>query len=159
MILVTVGTHNHGFDRLVRAMDELAAELDEEVMIQWGSSTYQPQRARQFRFTSSQEMIELTQQARVIVTHAAAGAIITALRAGKPLVVVPRLKQFGEHMDDHQQQLAAALAARGQVVVVNTPTKDTLRAALEQTGRQPVEFDERTQLVAALSRQLDEWAA
>jgi len=53
------------------------------VIIQWGSSTYQPQHARQFRFTSSQQMIELTQQARVIVTHAAAGAIITALRAGQ----------------------------------------------------------------------------
>ena len=42
MILVTVGTHPQGFDRLVRPMDELAALLEEEVIIQFGSSSYEP---------------------------------------------------------------------------------------------------------------------
>ncbi len=36
MIFVTVGTHHQGFDRLVQAADELAAELDEQVVIQRG---------------------------------------------------------------------------------------------------------------------------
>jgi len=44
-------------------------------------------------------------------------------------------------------------------VAIDEPTKDTLRAALEQVGRQQVEIDERTQLVAALRCQLDEWDA
>ena len=88
MILVTVGTHPQGFDRLVRAMDEVAAKLAEPVIIQRGSSIYQPQHANSFEFTVSEQMRQLTQEARIIVAHAAAGTIILALCAGKPLVVV-----------------------------------------------------------------------
>ena len=72
MILVTVGTHNRGFDRLVRAADELATLTDEPVVIQYGSSKYEPRHAcRSFRLTTSQEMEYLTLQARVIIMHAA----------------------------------------------------------------------------------------
>jgi UDP-N-acetylglucosamine transferase subunit ALG13 len=93
LILVTVGTHNHGFDRLVKAMDELAAEVDEPVMVQYGSSVYVPRHAEHFQWTSGQRMEQLSQAARVIVTHAAAGSILVALLREKPLVVVPRLRR------------------------------------------------------------------
>ena len=157
MILVTVGTHSQGFDRLVRGMDQLAAELEEPVIIQWGSSTYIPQYAEHFQFTTSQRMAELSQEARIIVSHAGSGTIIAALQARKPLVLAPRLKQFDEHMDDHQQQLAKALAARGRVVVALELTVDTLRQALNQAVRQDIQLTETHQLVNALHRQLDEW--
>ncbi len=130
LILVTVGTHGQGFDRLVKAMDELAAGLDEQVVIQRGSSPYEPQHAEHFLFTTSEQMAQLTHAARVIVSHAAAGSILVALRHNKPLIVVPRLRQFGEVLDDHQQQLATALAAAEKVVTVGDPTSRTLRAAL-----------------------------
>jgi beta-1,4-N-acetylglucosaminyltransferase len=157
MILVTVGTHSQGFNRLVRAADELAAELDEPIIIQRGSSTYQPQHAEHFQFTTSQRMVELTQQARVIVTHAAAGAIITVLREGKPLVVVPRLKQFGEHIDDHQQQLAEALAANGRAAAVTMPSANLLREALGQAARQSLFNNESSHLINALRQQFAAW--
>ena len=38
MILVTVGTHVLGFDRLVKKMDEIASKIDEEVIIQIGNT-------------------------------------------------------------------------------------------------------------------------
>ena len=79
MILVTVGTHDQGFDRLVRSMDQLAIQFDERVIIQRGSSTYRPRYAEHFRFTTSQKMAGLTQEAQVVVCHAAAGAIILKL--------------------------------------------------------------------------------
>ena len=40
MIFVTVGTHEQPFNRLVKYMDEWAAEHDEAVIIQTGYSTY-----------------------------------------------------------------------------------------------------------------------
>ncbi|MBN1993410.1 MAG: beta-1,4-galactosyltransferase [Anaerolineae bacterium] len=156
MILVTVGTHNQGFDRLVQAADELAAELDERVIIQRGSSTYRPKHAEYFDFATSQRMVELTQAARIIVMHAAAGAIITALRQGKPLVVVPRLKQFGEVVDDHQQQLATALQARGQAVVVTEPSISTLFSVLVQSTYE-YKASTSTMLINALRGQLNAW--
>jgi len=154
LILVTVGTHNHGFERLVKAMDELAAGLDEPVIIQYGSSAYVPRHAERFQWASGQQMEQLTQAARVIVTHAAAGSILMALFCEKPLVVVPRLRRFDEHIDDHQRQLAAALDAQGKAIAVDPPSKDALRRAIERATCQSVKNDGATQLAQAVRRQL-----
>jgi len=100
MILVTVGTHHKGFERLVRAADELALEMQEQVVIQYGSSQYIPQHAVNFRWASSQEMERLTSAARIVITHAAAGSMISILLQKKPMVVVPRSSDYGESIDD-----------------------------------------------------------
>jgi beta-1,4-N-acetylglucosaminyltransferase len=158
MILVTVGTHNQGFNRLVQAMDELAARLDEPVVIQRGSSTYEPQHAAHFSFTTGQHMAQLTSEARVVVCHAAAGTIIMALRQGKPLVVVPRLQRCGEVVDDHQLQLAAGLADTGRAIAVREPAATTLQMAIDKVIPYRVENKEASQLVQALRGQLQQWA-
>lgn len=158
MILVTVGTHSQGFDRLVRAMDEVAAELNERVAIQRGSGTYEPLHAEHFRFTSAAELERLTQEARIIVAHAAAGTILLALQHNKPLVLVPRLQRFGEHLDDHQLQLAAALADEGKAVAVHEVSPIALRPALDQAMAQKRINQGAGRLVAALRHQLAQWA-
>ena len=83
MIFVTVGTHHQGFDRLVQAADELAADIDEQVVIQRGVTELCPQACRHFKFCSMQEMADWIQQARVVVAQAGAGTIITTLQQGK----------------------------------------------------------------------------
>jgi beta-1,4-N-acetylglucosaminyltransferase len=157
MILVTVGTHHQNFERLIRAMDEVAAELTEPVIIQIGHSTYTPHHAEHFEFTSGSQMEQLTCAARIVVAHAAAGTVIIALRQGKPLIVVPRLQRYGEVVDDHQLQLAAALAATGQAINVTEPTIAVLRAAIEQATRQQGVNPGTTQLIQAVSGQLRQW--
>ena len=52
MIFGTVGTHTQGFDRLVRALDEWAGTTSELVVIQAGSSLYEPRHADWFHFDS-----------------------------------------------------------------------------------------------------------
>jgi len=157
MILVTVGTHDQGFERLVKAMDEYAAGTEERVVIQRGTTTYEPQHAEYFQFTSYEEMQALTARARVVVCHAAAGAIILALRCGVPLVVVPRLRQHNEHFDDHQRELAQALGDSGRVVAVRDPTAGTLRVAIEQASRNDDIPTGASKLVRALGEQLSAW--
>jgi len=117
MILVTVGTHTDGFPRLVQEMDRIAGQIDEEVLMQIGSTTYEPRAARWFGFTTQQGMDRLCKQARVIVSHAGAGSILTALRHGRTLVVMPRRQRYGEVVDDHQLELADALARAGALLV------------------------------------------
>ena len=114
MIFVTVGTHNQGFDRLVKAADLYAAGTPEQVVIQKGASSYAPQHAESFDFAPSQRIHELSAAARVIVTHAGAGSILTSLTTAATVVVVPRLKRYGEHLDDHQLELAEALHREGK---------------------------------------------
>ncbi len=157
MILVTVGTHEQGFDRLVKAADELANQLKEEVIIQTGSSTYLPKRAKHFPFGSAQQMLELTRRARVVISHAAAGSIIMTLRENKPLVVVPRLKIYGEHFDDHQLQLAVALDASGRAIYVIEPAPESLSDAIARAGKMNHDFGKPLQLVMALRDRLAQW--
>jgi beta-1,4-N-acetylglucosaminyltransferase len=159
MILVTVGTHSQGFDRLVEAMDRLAATLEEPVIIQRGSSSYRPAHAEHFAFTGYARMQELTGWARVVVSHAAAGAIILALGLGRPLVLVPRLARYGEVVDDHQIQLAEALERGGQAVVVLEPTAGRLGEAILRAAGQGASPSGPARLVEALRQQLQRWDA
>ena len=133
MILVTVGTHNQGFDRLVKKMDEIAEELGEEVVVQKGHTSYEPRNARFFDFASRGEMEKWVEKARVVVTHGGAGSIVFALGKNKPVVVVPRLKKYGEHVNDHQIELARALEKEGRVKAV-LDVKDLKRCIQEAEG-------------------------
>jgi beta-1,4-N-acetylglucosaminyltransferase len=157
VILVTVGLHQAGFERLVRAMDAYAAASHERVVIQRGSAAYRPRHADHFRFAPPDRMAALSQEARVIVAHAAAGTAVLALRLGKPLVLVPRRQAFGEHLDDHQQELAHALAAGGRAVVVDHPAPWTLRQAVVAAACLPPAGGDPTPLLAALRELLAGW--
>jgi len=116
MIYVTVGTDNHDFSRLIEAMDELNTK--EKVVIQLGNTTYRPKNKEWFTFESNERIEELYIKSDVIITHAGAGSIIRSLKNGKVPIVVPRLKKYGEHINNHQMDIASALAKRGKIVVV-----------------------------------------
>ncbi len=113
MIYVTLGTMFLGFDRLVKAMDSIAASNDEPVIMQTGMSKVLPKHCEHFDFRSHEEVMALQREARVIVAHAGIGAALDALRAERPLVVVPRLKRHGEHLNNHQVEIAEAIVRRG----------------------------------------------
>ena len=113
MIFGTVGTHDSDFGRFINALDTIASATDERVVIQTGLSTTLPVHADHFEFKPRDEILELQRDARVIVCHAGIGSVIDAMKAGKPLIVVPRLKRFGEHNSDHQLDIARAVERRG----------------------------------------------
>ena len=94
MIFVTVGGMRP-FGRLVKEMDRIAGELDEKVVMQIGSTDYEPKNCEYFRFVPRKDIEEFYASARVIVCHAGGGSILTALQHGKPLVLVPRIKSRG----------------------------------------------------------------
>jgi len=120
MIFVTVGTHTQSFDRLLQEVDRLVGEraIKEKVVGQIGSSTYEPRNFRWFRFTSFEELERLYGRADVMITHGGAGSILNGLDRGKPVVAVPRLKKFGEHVNDHQIDLVKFLESKRKIVAV-----------------------------------------
>jgi UDP-N-acetylglucosamine transferase subunit ALG13 len=119
MIFVTVGTHYLGFERLIKKMDEISAEIDEEVIAQIGSTNYQPKNMEYFTFIQDEKkLLELYKDARVIVTHAGAGTLLTISNYEKPVVIVPRLKKFNEHIDDHQLELTEVFKKKEEAEVV-----------------------------------------
>ena len=148
MILITVGTWP--LDRLVRAADELASRVDEDVIIQRGKGIYVPQHASHVDYVSQDRIEQWLYQTRVVISHAGAGSVLGVLQAGKPLVLVPRLARLGEVRDDHQFELAAALSERGQAVIVTKPTVQTLSEAIEQAITQGAQAFGQSRLHAAL---------
>ncbi len=151
MIFATVGGMR-GFERLVRQMDVIAGELEEQVMMQIGSTDYEPRNCDYFTFMSRNDMKKLYADARVIVSHAGTGSILTALEHNKPLVLVPRLKKYGEHIDDHQLEIARDMESRGVTVVYDI---GKLQSAVENVDIGAVEIKGETTLVHMLKEYLD----
>lgn len=115
MIFVTVGTHQQSFVRLTDSLRFLPAD---ELVVQHGHSPAPSEVKRTAPFYPFDEMTKLFVSAKVVVTHAGVGSILSCLRSGHTPVVVPRLRRFHEHVDDHQVALADALEERGRVIVV-----------------------------------------
>lgn len=113
MIYVTVGTMFLDFPRLILKMDEIALHIDEPVIVQKGMGSTAPVHCEFFDFLPRDEVLSLQREARVIVCHAGIGCVSDALNLERPLIVVPRLKRFNEHMNDHQLDLARAVERRG----------------------------------------------
>lgn len=112
MIFVTIGTM-YGFQRLIKEMDEIAKDIEEDVIMQIGETIYEPKNTRYFRFSSREEMNKIYKDARIIICHAGVGSIISALDYMKPVIVIPRKKEFGEVIDDHQIEITRELESEG----------------------------------------------
>lgn len=103
MIFVTLGSQKFQFNRLLKAVDEL--QTDEEIFAQIGYSDYEPQNYSYKDFLDREEFAAWEKKADIVITHGGTGAIIGAVKKGKKVIAVPRLKKYGEHVDDHQIQL------------------------------------------------------
>lgn len=133
MIFVTLGTDEHDFKRLAEKMDEIAGETGEKVVIQLGYTRFRPKNCEWFSFATSKRIRNLFEKSDVIVTHAGAGSIIKSLKYGKTPVIVPRMKRFGEHINDHQVDLADFLE-RKKIAVVVSDVKD-LKRMISKVGK------------------------
>lgn len=128
MIFVTVGTHEQPFNRLIECIDNLKRDglIEEDVVIQTGYSTYEPQYCQWQKLYPYQRMVELVAEARIVITHGGPSSFIMPLQIGKTPIVVPRQHQFNEHVNDHQVEFARAVAERmGKIIVVEDVEKLT----------------------------------
>lgn len=117
MIFVTVGTQMH-FDRLIEAVDDWAGILhDEEIFAQTGPSSYRARHIKTKSFITPQEFRLYAERARIFISHAGMGSILTALEFGKRIAVMPRRSDLGEHRNDHQLATARYFGSKGRIVV------------------------------------------
>jgi UDP-N-acetylglucosamine transferase subunit ALG13 len=91
------------FDRLIRCMDEWAAATGEvDLLAQIGTGDFVPRHMRHQRRLSHADFAAAMAAAEIVVAHAGMGTVITAGRFGRPLVLLPRHEEWGEHTTDHQ---------------------------------------------------------
>lgn len=115
MIFVCVGSRDYQFNRLLKKLDELVEQnkIDDEIIAQIGGSEYEPKHYNWHRFLDRDEFQRLRTEADLIISHGGTGALIGALKLGKQVIAVPRLAQYGEHIDDHQTQISGVLTEEG----------------------------------------------
>ena len=131
MIFVSVGTHPQQFNRLLEEIDRLieSGAIKEKVFAQTGYSDYKPKNYQGKDFLGMNQFDEKLKECSLFITHAGEGNIGTALQFEKKMVVVPRLKKYGEHTNDHQLELAEAVKKERQAVICEV---DGIKKAIEE---------------------------
>lgn len=126
LIFVTVGSRNYPFDRLFKKLDELYDNkiLNEPMFAQIGMSKYHPRNFEFKDFISPEEFSKKINEADIVVSHGASGSIMKALNEGKKVIVVTRLKKYGEHINDHQIQNNIAFSSNNYVLMADLELED-----------------------------------
>lgn len=120
MIFVTVGTHEQPFNRLIEYMDEWAKNNAEKVIVQTGFSSYEPKYCKWKKLFTYQEMVRGVERARIVITHGGPSSFIMPMQIGKVPIVVPRKKEYEEHVNDHQVEFCNQVKKRyGNIIVVD----------------------------------------
>ena len=118
MILVTLGTQDKNFVRLLEKIDQLINNglIKDKVIVQAGFTKYNSENMEIFDLIPQDEFNDLMDKADFIITHGGVGNIISALEKNKKVIAVPRLAKYGEHINDHQTQIIAKFNALGYII-------------------------------------------
>jgi UDP-N-acetylglucosamine--N-acetylmuramyl-(pentapeptide) pyrophosphoryl-undecaprenol N-acetylglucosamine transferase len=130
-VVVTMGLiERYGFRRLIeRLLAILPADAD--VLWQVGDTNTNDLPIKAIRSLPWEELASAMREADIVVAHTGIGSAIDAMESGKCPVLVPRAANRGEHVDDHQRQVAEKLAERGLAIhrSPDTLTLDDLMAS------------------------------
>lgn len=118
MILVTLGTQDKSFKRLLNAVQKCIDDkvINEEVIVQTGCTKYNSKDMKIFDLMSQEQLDKYRKQARIIITHAGVGSILDSLRLDKKIIAAARLKKYHEHTNDHQLQILNNFANDGYII-------------------------------------------
>ncbi len=138
LIVVSVGTDHHPFDRLVVWMDRWAAtQPDLKIVIQRGSAG-PTTNVESHALIAHDELCDLFASATVVITHGGPSTVMDIRAAGRLPVVFPRDPTLGEHIDDHQVRFGQHLARHNLARIAYTT--DELAAALASALDCPEEY-------------------
>lgn len=140
MIFITIGTQEP-FDRLIKAMDEIAGLYkNKEFVAQVSNTNYVSNNLKTVEFLEPAEFEKLFNEAELIVSHAGMGSIISALTKRKPILVVPRLMKYREHRNEHQLATAKKMEQLGYIRVAydTDELKDKVMEILKLEAVEPL---------------------
>lgn len=115
---VSIGNGTQSFARLLDQVKVLADALPQPVVVQHGWTPFTSDTIEHFDFTDEAGFQARLSACTLFITHGGGGSVFAAIRAAKKPVVIPRLKQFDEIVDDHQLAFCAELERQGRIVYV-----------------------------------------
>ena len=135
MILVLLGTQNNDFHRLLDEIEKNIenGNINDQVIVQAGFTKYKSDKMKIFSMTSKENLEDLIKKADLIITHAGVGSIEMSLEQNKKVIAVPRLRKYGEHVNDHQKEIKGEFNKRGWIVGIDDVSE--LSSALKKVKK------------------------
>lgn len=121
MIFVILGSQDKSFIRLLEEIErqiELGV-ITEKVIVQAGVTKYSSKNMEILDFIPMNKFKELIKQADIIITHGGVGSILDGLKENKKIIVAPRLKEYKEHVNNHQIQIVEEFEKEGYIIKTN----------------------------------------
>ena len=125
MILVTLGTQDKPFERLLKALDKQIKKgtIKDKVVVQAGFTKYESENMEIYDLLPIKKLEKLTGEADLIITHGGVGSILTAIRKRKKVIAIPRLSKYKEHTNDHQKQIVEEFVSKGYILTCKNLNK------------------------------------
>lgn len=158
MIFVTVGTQKFQFNRLLQSIDEDIASkrISDIVFAQIGESDYIPQNYAYQRFLSPTDYDEKINQCDILISHGGVATIVKGILAQKKVIVVPRLKKYGEHIDDHQREIADEFEKQNYIVQCINENELPIKIKSVKIHEFAVYHSQRKEIISIIENYLDE---
>lgn len=121
MILVKLGTQKQEFKRLLDYIEK--SHIEDDIIVQAGHTKYKSKKMQIYDFIEYDKMQEYTKKADLVITHGGTGSIVESIQMGKKTIACARKKQYGEHADDHQEQVTDILYEEGYILKLDENIK------------------------------------
>ncbi len=154
LILVTLGTNDKTFIRLIKEIERLiqVGVINEKVVVQAGYTKYESKNMEIFDLIPYEKFDDLISECNLLITHGGVGSIITGLKNKKVVIAVPRLEEYGEHVNNHQKEIIRNFSNAGYII--GTSGVEDLEAAMEQAKSfEPKTYTSNTNNMIALVRE------
>lgn len=145
MILVTLGTQDKSFERLLKALDKavVKGKIKEKIIVQAGCTEYKSKNMEIFDLTSPEELDKLVKKCSLLITHGGVGSILTGIKYNKPIIAAARLSEYREHTNNHQKQIIKEFVKSGYILELED--FDNLDKLIKQAKKfKPKEFKSNT---------------
>ena len=118
MILVTLGTQDKTFPRLLEAIQKQIdkGNIKDKIIVQAGSTKFESKDMEIFDLIDRDKFTDLIKECDLLITHGGVGSIINGLKNNKKIIAAPRLEKYGEHTNDHQLQIIEKFSDSGFIL-------------------------------------------
>jgi len=132
MILVTLGTQDKPFTRLIQAVEKQIelGNIQDEVIVQSGCTQYKSDKMKIIDYLTIEEFQKLMKSADILITHGGVASIIEGLKNNKKVIAVARKQEYGEHVNNHQEQIIENFESQGYILGLKK--LDELNKVLEE---------------------------
>ena len=141
MILVLLGTQNNSFYRLLEEIERNIKDgtIKEEVIVQAGYTKFESDRMKVIDLMSKEQLEQFQDEADLIITHGGVGSIISSIEKGKKVIAVPRMHEYGEHVNNHQKEIVKDFNDKGYIIGVEK-VEDLKQAIIKSKDFEPKKY-------------------